>query len=110
MATENDTWDIYKDKRGEHRWRRRAENGSVLGSACEGYTQKTDCIKNAQRHGMDGNPDGLGLTDRWEVYKDKRNHFRWRRYATNRAITGASSGAFKLKKNAEANARCNGMP
>ena len=66
MAGENDKWEMYADKRGEHRWRRRATNGKIVGSSCEGYTKKADCKKNAQRHGMDGNPDGLGAKDRWD--------------------------------------------
>ena len=60
MAGENDKWEMYEDKRGEHRWRRRASNGNIVGASCEGYTKKADCKKNAQRHGMDGNPDALG--------------------------------------------------
>ena len=109
MAGENDEWELYEDKRGEHRWRRRASNGNIVGASCEGYTKKSDCKKNAQRHGMDGNPDDLGQSDRWEVYKDKRNEFRWRRIATNRNITGSSSESYKIKKDAEANAQRNGM-
>lgn len=109
MTENKDIWEMYKDKRQEHRWRRRSANGNIVGSSCEGYTKKSDCLKNAQRHGMDGNPDALGATDRWEVYKDKRNEFRWRRIAKNRAVTGASSQSYKAKKDAEANAKRNGM-
>lgn len=109
MAAENDSWEIYKDKRDEHRWRRRSVNGNIVGSSCEGYVNKSDCQKNAQCHGMDGNPNGLGQSDRWEVYKDKRNEFRWRRIARNRAVTGASSQSYKAKKDAEENAKRNGM-
>jgi len=109
MAGETDKWEMYEDKRGEHRWRRRAVNGNIVGSSCEGYVKKADCIKNAQRHGMDGNPDNLGAKDRWEVYKDKRNHFRWRRKATNGEVTGASSQAYKSRNDAQVNAQRNGM-
>jgi len=87
MLWESDKWEMYADKRGEHRWRRRATNGKIVGSSCEGYTNK----------------------DRWEVYKDKRNEFRWRRKATNGEVTGASSESYKAKKDAEANAQRNGM-
>ncbi|MGJ8562689.1 MAG: YegP family protein [Alphaproteobacteria bacterium] len=109
MAGENDKWEIYADKRGEFRWRRTATNGNIVGSSCEGYAQKSACTSNARRHGMDGNPDDLGAKDKWEVYKDKRSEFRWRRTATNGEITGASSESYKAKADAEANAKRNGM-
>lgn len=109
MADENDKWEIYADKRGEFRWRRTASNGNIVGSSCEGYTQKAACKANALRHGMDGNPDDLGAKDKWEVYKDKRGEFRWRRTAVNGEITGASSESYKAKGDAESNAQRNGM-
>ncbi len=109
MSGENDKWEIYTDKRGEHRWRRKASNGNIVGSSCEGYTQKAACVANAQRHGMDNNPEGLGAKDKWEVYKDKRGEYRWRRTAVNGEITGASSESYKSKSDAEANAQRNGM-
>lgn len=109
MAGENDSWELYQDKRGEHRWRRKAINGKITGCACEGYGAKVDCIANARRHGMDGNPDGLGASDRWEVYKDKRNQFRWRRMARNGQVTGASSEAYVKRDDAKSNAMRNGM-
>ncbi len=109
MTGENDGWDIYQDKRGEYRWRRRAQNGKITGCACEGYDAKKDCIANARRHGMEGNPDDLGVSDRWEVYKDKRNQFRWRRIARNGQVTGASSESYVKPADAKANAMRNGM-
>lgn len=109
MAGENDKWEIYTDKRGEFRWRRKASNGNIVGSSCEGYVKKADCKKNAQRHGMDGNPEGYGGSDKWDIYKDKRGEFRWRRKATNGEITGASSESYKSKGDAESNAKRNGM-
>jgi len=51
----------------------------------------------------------MGGKDKWEVYKDKRGEFRWRRKATNGEITGASSESYKAKKDAESNAIRNGM-
>ena len=51
MAGENDKWEIYKDKRGEHRWRRRASNGEIIGASSEGYKSKKDARANAERQG-----------------------------------------------------------
>lgn len=107
--SENDKWETYKDKRGEHRWRRKASNGKIVGSSCEGYTQKSACEANAQRHGKDRNPKDLGGKDKWNIYQDKREEYRWRRTATNGEVTGASSESYKSKSDAKANASRNGM-
>ena len=47
----NDTWEFYKDKQGEWRWRRTAPNGKSVGASSEGYKNKGDCVNNAIRHG-----------------------------------------------------------
>jgi len=46
-----DTWEVYKDSKGEWRWRRTASNGRIVGDSSEGYVNKSDCIANAKRHG-----------------------------------------------------------
>ncbi len=109
MAGENDKWEMYEDKRGEHRWRRKASNGNIVGSSCEGYTQKAACKANADRHGMNGNPKGLGSKDKWDIYQDKREEYRWRRTATNGEVTGASSEGYNKKADCKSNAERNGM-
>lgn len=40
----------YKDIAGEWRWRRTAPNGKIVGASTEGYHNKADCQKNAQRN------------------------------------------------------------
>ena len=47
---ENDKWEFYEDAKGEWRWRRTASNGNIVGASCEGYTNKSNCEENAQRH------------------------------------------------------------
>lgn len=108
MAGENDKWELYEDKKGEHRWRRTATNGNIVGAATEGYTQKKNCEANAERHGMNGNPKGLGKNDKWEIYEDKKGEYRWRRTATNKEIVGASSESYVKKADCESNADRNG--
>lgn len=49
-----DKWEIYKDAKGEWRWRRTASNGRVVGAATEGYKNRLDCVANAKRHGYPG--------------------------------------------------------
>jgi len=33
MSGENDKWEFYTDKKDEHRWRRTASNGNIVGAA-----------------------------------------------------------------------------
>ena len=108
MAGEDDTWEVYQDKREEFRWRRRASNGNIVGSSSEGYAKRPACNANADRHGRNGNPKGLGKEDSWEFYKDKSGEHRWRRRAKNNEIVGSSSEGYKSKKSATSNAARNG--
>ena len=34
---------IYKDQRGEYRWRFRANNNEIIADSAEGYRSKSDC-------------------------------------------------------------------
>jgi uncharacterized protein YegP (UPF0339 family) len=36
-------FEVYKDARGEFRWRFRADNGRILADGAEGYKAKADC-------------------------------------------------------------------
>ena len=108
MAGEKDTWEVYQDRKKQWRWRRKASNGNIVGAATESYLKEKDCIANAQRHGMNGNPKKQGKSDKWEFYKDKKGEHRWRRRASNGNIVGASSESYKNKKSALANAERNG--
>ncbi len=47
-----DKWEVYEDKRGEWRWRRKATNGEITGASSESYKEKRDCRANAKRNGM----------------------------------------------------------
>ena len=100
MAGEKDKFEVYQDKRGEWRWRRKAVNGAIVGAASEGYTSKADCEANMNR--------GPNPKDKWEFYEDKRGEWRWRRKAVNGAIVGASSEGYKARRDAEANAERQG--
>lgn len=108
MAGEDDKWEVYEDKRGEFRWRRSAKNGNIVGASTEGYVNRASCNANADRHGRNGNPKGLGANDKWDFYKDKRGEHRWRARATNGEIVRASSESYKSKKDSVANAERNG--
>ena len=51
---DSDKWEFYTDKRGEHRWRRKASNGQIVGASSEGYKAKGDAEANAARQGYAG--------------------------------------------------------
>ncbi len=47
-------FEVYKDKKGEHRWRLRHGNGNILATSSEGYKAKASamkCIENVQNSG-----------------------------------------------------------
>lgn len=48
-SAKKDKIELYKDKKGEWRWKRRATNGNNVGASSEGYVKKSDCLANAQR-------------------------------------------------------------
>lgn len=96
MAGESDTFDVYKDKRGEFRWRRKASNGKIVGASSESYKSRKDCEANMTR--------GPNATDKWEFYQDKRGEHRWRRKASNGNIIGAACEGYSNRKDCEANA------
>lgn len=35
--------EIYRDEKGEFRWRVRATNGRIVADSAEGYANRTDC-------------------------------------------------------------------
>lgn len=104
----SDKWEFYLDKAGEHRWRREASNGEIVGAASEGYKSKGDCEANARRHGYEGAKESAWEKDKWEFYQDKAGEWRWRRTASNGEIVGAACEGYKAKSDCTANAQRNG--
>jgi uncharacterized protein YegP (UPF0339 family) len=49
MTQKEDELEFYKDKAGDHRWRRRAPNHEIVGASTEGFKNKGDCEANAKR-------------------------------------------------------------
>ena len=46
-----DTWDFFKDAKGEWRWRVTAFDGKIVGSSKKGFESKADCINDAKLNG-----------------------------------------------------------
>jgi len=42
------TFELYKDKTGEYRWRLRHENGNIIADSGEGYTTKANAENGIQ--------------------------------------------------------------
>ncbi|GMG84102.1 hypothetical protein LNKW23_33160 [Paralimibaculum aggregatum] len=101
MAAGEDRFEIFRDKRGNYRWRRIDGEGGVVGASSEGYVSRSDCEANMNR--------GPVPSDKWDFYIDKRGAFRWRRYARNGRVVGAASRGFATRAEAEANARRQGF-
>ena len=55
VASNGDTWTIYKANDG-WRWQTKARNGNIVGASTEAYVNKSDCIANAKRNGMNCSP------------------------------------------------------
>jgi uncharacterized protein YegP (UPF0339 family) len=45
-----DKVNVYKGRDSLWRWKRIAPNGKIVGASTEGYTNKADCERNAQRN------------------------------------------------------------
>ena len=80
------TFHLYRDKRGEFRWRLRARNGRIIADGSEGYAQKGSC------------EHGIALVRAWdgevEIYQDKGGGHRWRIRATNGNIFADGGEAY----------------
>jgi uncharacterized protein YegP (UPF0339 family) len=37
--------EVYRDARGEYRWRVRAANGRIVADSSEGYANRGDCVR-----------------------------------------------------------------
>jgi uncharacterized protein YegP (UPF0339 family) len=47
------TFEVYKDAKGEFRWRLKATNGQIIATGGQGYSAKADCkhaIESIQKH------------------------------------------------------------
>lgn len=105
-----DKWEIYQSKEN-WRWRRTARNGEIVGASTQGYSNKSDCIANAERNGMGHTSCPFQDTygDKWELYKSGTD-WRWRRTSRNGNIVGASTQGYSSKAGCVANAERHGMP
>jgi uncharacterized protein YegP (UPF0339 family) len=87
------TFQLYRDKKGEYRWRLRSRNSKIIADSGEGYAQKRSC-----EHGIE-------LLRAWdgqvEIYQDSGGGHRWRIRASNGEIFGDSGEAYANRSNVQ---------
>lgn len=89
-------FEIYQDKKGEHRFRLKAGNGEIVGTS-QGYSSKSACengTDSVKRNSAKAEvvAEGEGKCPKFEVYEDKGGSFRFRLIASNGEAILASQG------------------
>jgi uncharacterized protein YegP (UPF0339 family) len=90
------TFEIYKDRSGEHRWRLLASNGQNIASSGQGYKDKRDCKNAIERIKKDA-----ATKLKFEIYKDRSGEHRWRLLASNGQNIASSGQGYKDQRDCE---------
>ena len=87
------TFHLYRDKKGEYRWRLRSRNSKIIADSGEGYAHRQAC------------EHGIALLRDWngdvEIYQDAGGGHRWRIRASNGNIFGDSGEAYASRSNVQ---------
>ena len=79
-------FEVYKDARGEHRFRLKAANGQTIATG-EGYSSKAGCI-----NGINSVKENCQIPERFETYEDNSGQWRFRLKAANGQIIAVGEG------------------
>ena len=102
----NPKYEVYKDKKGEFRFRLKATNGHIIATS-EGYATEANCLKGIES--VKKNAPIANIEDqtvegfktekcpKFEIYSDKSGEFRFRLKATNGQIIAIGEGYTTLK-------------
>jgi uncharacterized protein YegP (UPF0339 family) len=90
------TFEVYRDKVEEYRWRLKATNKQVIATSGQGYKDKRDCTK-----AIDRIKDDAATKLTFETYADAGEDTRWRLKATNGQIIATSGQGYKDKRDCE---------
>ena len=85
------TFQVYRDRGEQFRWRLRAGNHRTIADCGEGYVQKDDCL-----HGIELVRGGTGEV---ETYQDAGGGYRWRLRAANGKIFADSGEGYASHAN-----------
>jgi len=80
------SFEVYKDKAGETRFRLKASNGETILSS-EGYAAKTGAM-----NGIESVKENSKMDERFESYTDKAGKYRFRLKAANGQVIGSGEG------------------
>ena len=89
------SFEVYKDKAGEYRFRLKASNGQTVLSG-EGYSAKAGCM-----NGIESVKENAAIDDRFETYEDKAGKHRFRLKAANGQVIGTGE-AYETEDNLKA--------
>ena len=85
------TFEVYRDKSQQYRWRLRSGNQRIIADCGEGYVQMGDC-----EHGIElvrrGDADA-------EIFQDAGGGYRWRMRAANGKIFADSGEGYANRSN-----------
>jgi uncharacterized protein YegP (UPF0339 family) len=90
------TFEIYKDRGGEFRWRLLASNGQTIATSGQGYKEKRDCKNAVERIKKDA-----ATKLKFETYEDNVQRFRWRLLASNGQNIASSGQGYRDKRDCE---------
>jgi uncharacterized protein YegP (UPF0339 family) len=90
------TFEVYKDRSNDHRWRLKSSNGQVIASSGQGYKDKRDCKNAIERIKKDA-----ATKLKFETYEDNRGQLRWRLLASNGQNIASSGQGYKDKRDCE---------
>jgi uncharacterized protein YegP (UPF0339 family) len=85
-------FEVYRDSKGEYRFRLKAPNGQTLLSG-EGYSSKAGCM-----NGIKTVVENCKMAERFETYQDKAGKHRFRLKAANGQIIGVGE-AYESESN-----------
>ena len=81
-----EVFEVYKDARGEHRFRLKAANGQIIATG-EGYSSKAGCL-----NGINSVKENCTIPERFETYQDNSGEWRYRLKAANGQVIATGEG------------------
>ncbi|NHN66192.1 DUF1508 domain-containing protein, partial [Haloarcula sp. JP-Z28] len=91
-------YEVYADAAGEFRWRLLHRNGNILADSGEGYSSRSNA-RRAARRVSELAPDSA-VDDRFEVYEDAAEEWRWRLRADNGELIADSGEGYANRSKA----------
>lgn len=86
MVKMPEVFEVYKDAKGEHRFRLKAPNGQIIATG-ESYTTKAACL-----NGIESIKENVAYAERFETYQDNLGEHRFRLKAANNQIIATGEG------------------